>query len=62
MYTADLETIPGKIVNQKCRRLPTDRFIFAKKALDQLTRIRFSVEIKLGYGPKTSVRTTEGEF
>ena len=36
LYTADLETIPGKIVNQKCRRLPTDRFEFAKKAIAQL--------------------------
>ena len=36
MYTADLETTPGKIVNQKCRRLPTDRFEFAKKAIKQL--------------------------
>jgi hypothetical protein len=36
MYTAELETTPGKIVNQKCRRLPTDRFEFAKKAIKQL--------------------------
>jgi hypothetical protein len=36
MYTADLETIPNKKVNQKCRRLPTDRFEFAKKAIKQL--------------------------
>ena len=39
MYTADLETIPGKVVNQKCRRLPTDRFVFAKKAIDQLIKM-----------------------
>jgi hypothetical protein len=36
MYTADLETLPGKIVNQRCRRLPNDRFEFAKKAIKQL--------------------------
>ncbi len=36
MYTADLETLPNKKVNQKCRRLPTDRFEFAKKAIKQL--------------------------
>jgi hypothetical protein len=36
MYTADLETLPGKIVNQKCRRLLNDRFEFAKKAIKQL--------------------------
>jgi hypothetical protein len=36
MYTADLETIPGKIVTQKCRRLPQDRFDFAQKAIKQL--------------------------
>jgi hypothetical protein len=36
MYTADLETTPGRIVNQKCRRLPTDRFEFAQKAIKQL--------------------------
>jgi hypothetical protein len=36
MYTASLETTPGRIVNQKCRRLPTDRFEFAQKAIKQL--------------------------
>jgi hypothetical protein len=44
MYTADLETIPGKIVNQKCRRLPTDRFIFAKKAIDQQIKMGVVLE------------------
>ena len=36
MYTADLDTLPHKIVNQKCRRIPTDRAIFAEKAIKQL--------------------------
>ena len=39
MYTAELETVPGKIVNQKCRRLPSDRFEFAKKAIRQLSEM-----------------------
>ncbi len=39
MYTAELETLPGKIVNQKCRRLPNDRFEFAKKAIKQLMQM-----------------------
>jgi len=39
MYTADLETQEGRIVNQKCRRLPTERFEFAEKALRQLEEV-----------------------
>jgi hypothetical protein len=39
MYTAELETVPGKIVNQKCRRLPNDRFEFAKRAIKQLMQM-----------------------
>jgi hypothetical protein len=39
MYTAELETLPGKVVNQKCRRLPNDRFKFAKKAIKQLMQM-----------------------
>ncbi len=39
MYTAELEMLPGKIVNQKCWRLPNDRFEFAKKAIKQLMQM-----------------------
>jgi len=36
MYTADLDTEPGKKVIQKCRRLPQHKFQFALKAVKQL--------------------------
>ena len=36
MYTADLETEEVKIVNQKCKRLPSDRFKAVEKAVKQL--------------------------
>jgi hypothetical protein len=36
MYEADLETIPGKIVNQRVRRLPDNKYQFAMKAIKQL--------------------------
>jgi len=36
MYTADLDTEPGKKVIQKCRRLPQHKFQFALKAVRQL--------------------------
>ena len=36
MYTADLETEPGKKVVQKCRRLANHKFQFGFKAIKQL--------------------------
>ena len=38
MYTADLETIPGEKVIQKCRRLPHHKFQFGLKAIKQLEK------------------------
>ena len=38
MYTADLETIPGEKVIQKCRRLPQHKFQFGLKAIKQLEK------------------------
>ena len=40
MYTADLETIPGEKVIQKCRRLPHHMFQFGLKAIKQLEKAR----------------------
>ena len=37
-YTAELDTMPGKIVNQRVRRLPENKFDFALKALKQLEK------------------------
>ena len=38
MYTADLETEPGKKVIQKCRRLANHKFQFGYKAIQQLEK------------------------
>ena len=38
MYTADLETEPGKKVIQKCRRLANHKFQFGYKAIKQLEK------------------------
>ena len=38
MYTADLETIPGEKVIQKCRWLPHHKFQFGLKAIKQLEK------------------------
>jgi negative regulator of genetic competence, sporulation and motility len=36
MYEADLDTTPGKIANQRVRRLPENKYQFAMKAIKQL--------------------------
>jgi hypothetical protein len=38
IYEAKLPTLPGKIVNQKCRRLPHHKYQFAIKAIGQLEK------------------------
>jgi hypothetical protein len=38
IYKAKLPTLPGKVVNQKCRRLPHHKYQFAIKAIGQLEK------------------------
>ena len=45
MYTADLETEPGKKVIQKCRRLANHKFQFGYKAIQQLKKLELFVNL-----------------
>jgi hypothetical protein len=38
IYEANLPTLPGKVVNQKCRQLPHHKYQFAIKAIGQLEK------------------------